>query len=216
MRRRWVGMLLVTAMLGLSLWAYPQLPERMPTHWNVRGEVDGWSGRWAVFMQPAMALVLMVLLPLLRKIDPRRENYARFEPTFWLLINLVVGFLLIVHVMMIGSALGWPLPPTDVVVMMAVGVLLIMLGNYLPRVRSNWWMGIRTPWTLSSERVWRSTHRLGGRTFVLGGLILLASPLLPASVRGYAIITAVTVSALIPAVWSYIDWRREAREAREA
>jgi uncharacterized membrane protein len=103
------------------------------------------------------------------------------------------------------------MPAVDVIMITSVGVLLLVLGNVLPRVRSNWWMGVRTPWTLSSERVWRSTHRLAGRTFVLGGLIVLAGLLLPAAWRVYLVMIAITVSAVVPAFWSWIDWRREQR-----
>jgi uncharacterized membrane protein len=200
---------LIALMLLLALWAYPRLPAQVPSHWNVEGEVSGWSGRWVVFLPPLMGLVLLVLMPLLRRIDPRREHYARFEPTFWLVINVIVAFMFVPHVLTIGTALGWPLPAGDRMMIGGVGLLFILLGNYMPRMKSNWWMGIRTPWTLSSESVWRSTHRLGGRTFVLGGVLMLASLALPAQARVGALIAAVVLSALVPAVWSYVAWRRE-------
>jgi uncharacterized membrane protein len=200
---------LIALMLLLALWAYPRLPAQIPSHWNMEGEVNGWSGRWVVFLPPLMGLVLLVLMPLLRRIDPRREHYARFEPTFWLVINVIVAFMFVPHVLTIGTALGWPLPAGDRMMIGGVGLLFILLGNYMPRMKSNWWMGIRTPWTLSSESVWRSTHRLGGRTFVLGGVLMLASLALPAQARVGALIAAVVLSALVPAVWSYVAWRRE-------
>ncbi len=209
MNRRWVGLLLIGLMLALALWAYPRLPEQIPSHWNAQGEVDGWSGRWMVFLTPAISLVVWVLLPLLRRVDPRSENFARFEPTFWIVVNLIVAFLGVVHVLMIGAPLGWPMPAPDLMLMAGLGVMLLVLGNYLPRVRSNWWMGIRTPWTLSSERVWHSTHRLGGKMFVLGGAMVLAGMLLPVELRVWAIVAAMIVSAAVPAVWSYVAWRRE-------
>lgn len=213
MSRRWMGLVLIGAMLVLALWALPQLPERIPSHWNAQGEVDDWSGRWVVLLNPGIALVTWLLMPLLRRIDPRASNYAQFEPTFWIIVNMIVGFMAIVQVMLIGVVLGWPLPAFDRMMMGVVGLLLVVLGNYLPRVRSNWWLGVRTPWTLSSERVWRSTHRLAGRTFVLGGLVVLAATLLPDDVRPWTIMCAIAMSALVPAVWSYVEWRREQREA---
>lgn len=211
MKRRWAGLVLIVAMLGLAAWAFPRLPEQVPSHWDASGEVDGWSGRWIVLLNPAIALFTWLLMPLLRRIDPRTENYAQFEPTFNLIVNVIVAFLAVVQVLMIGAALGWPIPAVDVMMMIGLGIMLLVLGNYLPRVRSNWWMGIRTPWTLSSERVWRSTHRLAGRTFVAGGLLLLAGTLLPVSLRFYAMLVAIGLSALVPAVWSYVEWRRERR-----
>lgn len=213
MKRRWAGLVLIVAMLGLAAWAFPRLPEQVPSHWNVRGEVDGWSGRWIVLLNPGIALLTWVLMPLLRRIDPRSQNYEQFEPTFNLVVNVIVAFLAVVHVLMIGAALGWPMPAVDLMMMIGLGIMLLVLGNYLPRVRSNWWMGIRTPWTLSSERVWRSTHRLAGKTFVFGGLLTLAGTLLPVEWRVWAIVAAATLSALVPAVWSYVEWRRERGEA---
>lgn len=209
MTRRWLGPVLLVLMLAVALWAYPRLPERIPTHWNLQGEVDGWSAKWMVFFPPAMGLLMLVLMPVLRRIDPRSANYDRFEPTFWLVINVIIAFMFVPHVMTIGAALGWPLPATDRVLVGAVGVLFILLGNYMPRVKSNWWMGIRTPWTLSSESVWRSTHRLGGRMFVAGGVLMILSLALTPELRVAALITAVVLSALVPAAWSYMAWRRE-------
>jgi uncharacterized membrane protein len=213
MTRRWFGLALIGAMLVLAVWAYGRLPEQVPSHWNAQGEVDAYSGRWIVLMAPGIALVTWLLMPVLRRIDPRSEHFALFEGTFWLVINVIIAFLFVVHVMVIGAGLGWPMPGVDRMMMMGTGVMLLVLGNYLPRVRSNWWMGIRTPWTLSSEQVWRTTHRLGGRTFMIGGVLVLAGMLLPAGQRVWVMVAAVAVSVLIPAVWSYVAWRREQQAA---
>lgn len=211
MKRKWAGPLLIAAMVLLALWAFPRLPAEVPSHWNAQGEVDDWSSRWIVLVPPGISLLVWLLMQGLRRVDPRASNYERFEPTFWLIVNLTILIMAVVHVMTIGAALGWPLPAVDVIMIISFGVLLLMLGNVLPRVRSNWWMGVRTPWTLSSERVWRSTHRLAGRTFVLGGLIVLSGLLLPSEWRLYLVMVAIGVSALVPAVWSWFDWRREQR-----
>lgn len=213
MKRKWVGPLLTVAMLALALWAFPKLPEQVPSHWNARGEVDGWSGRWIVFLPPGISVFVWLLMQGLRKIDPRAANYERFEPTFWVIVNMTIFIMAVVHVMTIGAALGWSLPGVDVIMTVAFGVMLLVLGNVLPRVRSNWWMGVRTPWTLSSERVWRSTHRLAGRTFVLGGLIVLSALFLPSAWWFPVMMIAITFSAVVPAIWSWFDWRREQRES---
>ncbi len=212
MKWKWVGPVLIVAMLALALWAFPRLPAEVPSHWNAQGEVDGWSGRWIVFLPAGVSLLLWLLMQGLRRVDPRSANYQRFEPTFWLVVNLIIGFMAVVHVMTIGVALEWPMPAVDRIMIASLGVMFLVLGNVLPRVRSNWWMGVRTPWTLSSERVWRSTHRLAGITFVLGGLIVLAGLLLPPGWRFYSVMAAIAVSAFVPAVWSWYDFQREQRE----
>jgi uncharacterized membrane protein len=94
--------------------------------------------------------------------------------------------------------------------MIGIGVLFMVLGNYLPRIRSNWWMGIRTPWTLESETVWRETHRLGGRTFVVSGAVAtLASLLLQPPASVFVTMAALGVGGLVPVVYSYVIWKRE-------
>jgi uncharacterized membrane protein len=210
--RKGLGGLIVGVMLAAVVVAWPWLPENVPTHWNIRGEVDGRMPRFpGVFLAPAVALGMWLLLPLLRKLDPRRENYERFDETFWLVVNVLLGFLAAVHALLLAAAVGWPVDVARWLVAL-LGVMMIVLGNYLPRVRSNWWMGVRTPWTLESERVWRDTHRLAGRTFVAGGVLAVGSALLPIAARFWVVVVAIMAAALVPAVYSYVLWRRERRQ----
>ena len=207
--RRWLAPVLIAGMVVFSLAIYSSLPERVPTHWNVRGEVDGYSARaFGAFLMPGIALVLWVLLPVLRRIDPRQQQYEHFDKTFWLLVTLMVVFMAGMHVLTLSAALGWITDVTRTILVM-LGLMFVMLGNYLPRVRSNWWMGIRTPWTLENDRVWRSTHRVAGTTFVVGGLITIVSVVLPPSLRFTVAMTGLMLGALIPVVYSYVAYRRE-------
>lgn len=210
MKSRWLGPLVVAAMLVFLALAWPQLPGRMAVHWNGQFQVDRWGGRLptaATF--PAMALGFWLLLPLLRRVDPRRPNYERFDATFWIVVNLLVLLLAAMEVAVVGFNLGWPVDMQRVVLGL-VGLVFVAIGNYMPRVRSNWWMGIRTPWTLSSERVWSETHRLGGRTFVLGGLVTIVAAFLPRPVAPWVALAGLLVGGFVPVVYSYVLWRREA------
>jgi uncharacterized membrane protein len=212
MSRRWVGAVVVLAMLGFTLAVWRELPERIPTHWDFRGEVNGWSSRTVgAFFAPVLGTLLWLGLPLLRRLDPRRKNYERFDDTFFVLVNCIVVFMGVMHVLMLGSALGWPIDVSRSVFAL-LGVVFIVLGNFLPRIRSNWWMGVRTPWTLENERVWRETHRMAGWTFVGGGVIAMLAVLLPASLRGPVALGALMAGGLLPAAWSYVLWRRYQRE----
>lgn len=212
MRSRWLAPVVVLGMALLALWAWPHLPERVPVHWNFRFEVDRWGSRWeGVGVMPLATVGLWALAQALRRIDPFRRAYAAWEPTYWLVINLVVLLFAVLECAMVAAALGWPVS-VDRVLLGSLGVFFMAMGNYLPRVRRNWWMGIRTPWTLSSERVWRETHRLGGRTFVLGGLVTAAAAWLPRPVVPWVALTGLLVGGFIPVVWSYVLWRREAAE----
>jgi uncharacterized membrane protein len=94
-----------------------------------------------------------------------------------------------------------------------VGVMFVVLGNYMPRIRSNWWMGIRTPWTLENEEVWRRTHRFGGRTFVAGGVVTIAASLLLGGRSAWVSLAAMVIAGLSPVVYSYVVWRGVRRNA---
>ncbi|MGH7565276.1 MAG: SdpI family protein, partial [Gemmatimonadota bacterium] len=124
--------------------------------------------------------------------------------------NVIALVMAVLHVLTLGLALGWPID-TDRAVTVTMGLLFVGLGNYLPRLRSNWWMGIRTPWTLDSEAVWRETHRVGGWTFVAAGLVLiLAGLFVPAGPRAWVSGIALATGVAIPLVYSYVVYRRTA------
>ncbi|MFL5540143.1 MAG: SdpI family protein [Longimicrobiaceae bacterium] len=209
MRNRWTAPLLIAAMWAFALAVYPRLPDRIPTHWNLRGEADGWGGPGAAFLFPAIATGTWLLMLVLPRIDPRRANWEKFRGEVRLIVSVMVLVFAWIEAVALGAALGWNVD-TGRAVMGGVGVLLAVIGNYLPRIRSNWFMGIRTPWTLSSESVWRDTHRIGGRAFVAGGVAMVLAGFIPGILAQLLAIAAVMVSTLIPVVYSYLAWRREA------
>jgi uncharacterized membrane protein len=209
MRSRWFGLVIAAIAVAVSLWAYPRLPPTVATHWSLRGTPDGFSGRgWAIAIIPLVILVLMGLFNVLPKLDPRRENYAKFLGTYWLIANAVIVFMLIAHGMIIATGLGYSVK-IDRLMPIGVGVLFIILGNYLTRVEPNWFVGIRTPWTLSSDTVWRKTHRTGGWLMVLGGFVVAACAFLPHGAFLPLFVTAIVIMAVIPIVQSYVLWKRE-------
>jgi uncharacterized membrane protein len=213
MRGRWFGAVVVGLMVVASALVFDRLPDRIPTHWNIDGEADGWMARWpGAFLSPMLGLGLWLLMPVLRGLDPRRKNYERFDATFWIVVNVVLLFVALVHGATLAAALGWPVDVARVI-LVALGLLAVALGNYLPRVRSNWWMGIRTPWTLEDEEVWRDTHRLAGRTFVMAGVVMLGAAFLPSRSAFFVSMGAFMAAALLPAAYSYVLWRRKPREA---
>jgi uncharacterized membrane protein len=209
MRRRWLGLLITAAAVAVSIWAYPRLPESVPTHWNMRGQPDGYSSRlFAVISMPVALLVLTAVFQILPRIDPRGANYAKFQATYWVLVNGVLGLLFALHVMVLAVGLG-----AGVNVPQAIGIgaglLFMLLGNYLGRVEPNWFMGIRTPWTLSSETVWRKTHRTAAWLFVAGGLAVVVLGVFRPTRQMTLLAVTLAVAAGIPTVQSYVLWRRE-------
>ncbi|HSA54140.1 MAG TPA: DUF1648 domain-containing protein [Gemmatimonadaceae bacterium] len=209
--RKWLPAVLIAAALAFSLVAWPRLPEQMVTHWNVRGEPDGYSSRFmGAFMLPVFTLGIWLLLLAVPHIDPRRANIEKFRDTYETLIIAVVGLLTLLHGAVVGAALGWPIAISRLAPF-AVGAMLVILGNLLPRFRSNFFMGIRTPWTLSSETVWMKTHRVGGYLIVAAGLLLIASAFVRSTVFSYVAIGATAAAALTTLVYSYLVWRAESR-----
>lgn len=209
MKSRWLGAAVVAAMWAFALGAYASLPQRIPSHWNLQGEVDGWMEKpWGPLMQPLIATLMLGLLWLLPRIDPRRTNVERFAEDRRLLIHLIILFMAVVQGATFAHALGWPVQ-VDRVILASVGLLLVGLGNYMPRIRSNWFMGIRTPWTLDNERVWRATHRVGGRTCVAAGLVMALAALLPEPLRQGTAGAALAVAVVVPLVYSYVAYRRD-------
>ena len=209
MRNRWIGFVVAATALAAAVWAYPHLPPRVATHWNIRGEADGYSGRLvAAFVFPMAILGLAALVQILPKIDPKGKNYAKFDDTYWLLFNGVLVFMGVIYLAMIANAIGAPVPIRRVIPV-AVGFLFLIVGNYLRRVQPNWFLGIRTPWTLSSDVVWRKTHRLGSWLFVLVGFIFIASALLPSATLGVPFAVVIMGLVLTPVLYSLYLWMRE-------
>ena len=209
MRSRWFGLVIAVVAAGISVWAYPQLPPTVATHWNVRGVADGFSSRlMAVSIMPVVIIAMTGVFNVLPRLDPRRANYTKFIGTYWLIANAVILFILIGHGMIVATGLGYPVK-IGRTMPIGVGLLFIVLGNYLTRVEPNWFVGIRTPWTLSSDTVWRKTHRTGGWLMVLGGIVIAACAFFPPGAFLPLFIAAVLIMAVIPIVQSYVLWKRE-------
>ena len=209
MRKLMPGLLVLAAAAAFSAWAYPHLPPLVATHFNVHGQPNGWSSRFvAAALVPALVLVMAAVFAVLPKIDPRKANYAKFGPAYWTIANAVLVVVTAIHVVVLMKALGWEIDMTRVA-MAGVGALLVLIGNLMTRIRPNWFVGIRTPWTLSSETVWRRTHRFGGVAFVIAGVCLVAAGFVEARWALYGAIGVAGAAALGSVVYSYLLWRGE-------
>ena len=212
MRSRWFGLVAAALAALVSIWAYPRLPETVATHWNLRGVPDGYSSRfWAVALMPLVMVGMTGLLRVLPKIDPRRENYAKFIDSYWLIANAILVFMGVAHVLVLANGMGY-LVQIDRLLPLGVGLLFAILGNSLTRIEPNWFIGIRTPWTLSSDAVWRKTHRTGGWLFVIGGIVIATGAFAPRGAFVPLFVATVLVVAGIPVVQSYVLWKREHRD----
>ena len=208
--RRWypVGLALVGAAASLAV--YRRLPETMAVHWDIDGNPNGWMPRaFGAFFGPVFILVLWQIMRVLPRIDPREPNYARFGDAYDTIVAAVLLLLLATHGIVLAVALGYQVAVSRLVPAL-VGVLFVVIGNVMPRMRPNWWFGVRTPWTLSSDRVWARTHRLAGFSMTAAGLVMIASAFVLPARLGLPVLIAATVAATIgPAVYSYLTWKRE-------
>jgi len=214
MRKMMPAVLITIATLAFSWWAWPQLPEKVVTHWGANGQPNGWSSpTFAAFLIPGVMALMTLIFAALPNIDPLKKNYEFHGSVYFLLVNVIIGFVGIIQAIVLGSALGWPFDMRTALPLL-LGALFVFMGNLLPRIRPNWFMGIRTPWTLSSERVWRKTHRVGGYAFTVAGLVFIATAFIPMGNSGTAVMLAVIFPMVLwPVVYSYVEWRREKEEA---
>jgi uncharacterized membrane protein len=206
--RKWIPYIIVAIAVAASLFQFSQLPERMPTHWGMNGEINGWSSRlWGASVIPLILLLLALMMRWLPTIDPRRANYPKFAGTFEAIFISIMLLLLFTHFAMLAAAAGYPIR-MERWVPVGVGLLFIVLGNLLPRARPNWFVGIRTPWTLSSDRVWEKTHRLAGYVLVIAGIIVAILGLTGYRFAPILMGPVIGVAALSLVVYSYVEWRR--------
>ena len=199
---------ILLADVAFGIWALPRLPERVPVHWNLAGEADGFGPAWQnALLLPALALGLWALLLLLPLADPLRRNYPRFLVTLklfrWLVPLLAVAF----HVVVLLGSLGTPVD-SGRGVSAVMAVFFVVLGNSMGKLRHNWFIGIRTPWTLASEEVWNRTHRLAAPIWVTGGLVQLVGAFLPGTAGAALFATSLAAMILAPIGYSFVLFRK--------
>jgi uncharacterized membrane protein len=207
--RRWFPLTLIVATLAFSLAVYSRLPDSMTVHWSVTGEPDRYGSRAVgALLLPFIMIGMWGLLLALPKLDPRSAHIEKFRDTYDLFVIAVIGVMGLLHVGILGSALGWPIQ-VGRLAPVAIGALFVILGNLLPRFRSNFFFGIRTPWTLSSESVWARTHRVGGYMMIIVGLLLVLAGMLGTS--RWLIVAISGAAAMVTGVlvYSYVIWRAE-------
>jgi uncharacterized membrane protein len=197
---------LIAAAWGFSMALYTRLPENIPTHWNVHGRPDGFTPKpWGAFVTPLVMIALYFVLLVLPKISPRGYRFDAFLGVWEIVRTAILALMLLIHVLVLLAGTGIAI---DIVRAIEVGggLLLVLLGNYMGKLGKNFFIGIRTPWTLASDEVWLRTHRLGGELFVIAGLVVFAAgvlgagPILP--------MISIGAAALLSVAYSYLLYRR--------
>ncbi len=205
-----VGGLSVLVMLAISAWAWPLIPDdaQIPIHWGLDGEADGFGPKWVGLLGlPLLSLGILALLALVPRIEPRRANLARSRPAYLAISITALLFMAGMHAFAVLAALGSDADITAVA-LIGSGAMFVVIGNYLGKTRSNWFFGIRTPWTLSSERSWSRTHRIGGRVFMTIGILVIAvAILLGPEVALWTMFAGLGVGVVGLFGYSYLVWR---------
>jgi uncharacterized membrane protein len=201
-----LGLLLVLAGFAVVGLQYAGLPDPMPTHWNAAGQVNGWMPKfWGAFLFPIMMAALWLVFLALPRISPRGFEMEPFWPAWGVFKVTIQALLLFMGILVLRAAkAGGELSQTALFA--SLGVLFVVMGNLLGKVTRNFFVGIRTPWTLASEEVWYRTHRLAGKLFVAAGLFVVAAALL--GQRVWPIVTAVGLAGLVPVIYSYVIYRK--------
>ena len=209
-KSEWLSILLIVAVIATAIWAYPLLPSEVPSHWGISEQVDDWTTPLGhVLMFPGMMLALYLLFLLLPHIEPRRQHFLESWGFYQMIRNFMMVFFAFMYGLTTYAAITGNAIAVGKIVPVSVGILFIFIGNYLTQVKSNFFMGIRTPWTLDSEANWQKTHRLGAYTFAIGGVLFLLSPFMPTPYNFYVPMVGVAIAGCLPILMSFIWFKQD-------
>jgi uncharacterized membrane protein len=200
-----IAVVVMSFVVGLAF--YNVMPEQMIGHWNAEGAVDGYTSRFVgLFLVPIMSAVFLALFYLILKIDPLRKNIEKFRKEYEVFVFLLVLFMFYVNAMVITANLGLVF---DFIAFLApaMGVLFFYAGVLLERSKRNWFVGIRTPWTMSSDEVWHDTHKIGGKLFKLSGILSVLG-IFFGKFAFWFIIVPVILSAVYLVIYSYVCYKK--------
>lgn len=195
----------------LSIYFYPQVPDQMATHWDSQGEVNGYMSKfWGTFFMPLLITGLVILFLVIPKIDPRKENIEMFRKHYEGFRLILILFLVMVHLHILLWNTGTQISP-NAVIPLGMGLLFYYAGVLTENAEQNWFIGIRTPWTLSSENVWKRTNCLGGKLFRIAGITAFSGVFFPEYAIYFILVPAVIV-VVITVVYSYLEYKKELKE----
>ena len=203
-------MIAAGTLAGLLLWN--RLPDQMASHWNINDQVDGYMPKfWGVFLLPLITLGIFVLLLVVPSMDPLKANIAQFREAFNLFIVLMVAFMLYIYGLSLAWSLGYTSFRMSGAMLPAIGLLFIFIGFMLRQAKRNFFIGIRTPWTLSSDTVWDETHRIGAVLFMVSGALAFLGGFFGGTTAFWMMFAPIIGSTLFLLVYSYVLYQRETR-----
>lgn len=184
------------------------MPEKIASHWNAQGQVDGYMSKfWGLFSMPFMSVGFFLLFILIPKIDPLKTNISKFRNYYDVFVLLTIVFLLYLYLLTIFWNLGLRFSMIQFLVP-AFGILFYYCGILIENAKRNWSIGIRTPWTLSNDKVWDKTHKIGGKLFKIVGVIALLGIFFQSYALFFVLVPVISV-AIYTAIYSYFEYQRE-------
>jgi len=203
-----LGVILLSFIIGIYF--YPQMPEKIASHWNAQGQVDGYMSKfWGLFLMPLLSMILFLLFIAIPKIDPLKHNIEKFRKYYDGFVVLIIVYLFYVYLLTIFWNIGirfsmvQPLAP-------AMGILFYYIGILTENAKRNWFIGIRTPWTLSSEKVWEKTHKIGGKLFKTAGAFAFIGVFFESYALFFILVPIILVAAYT-IIYSYFEYQKETR-----
>lgn len=207
--KKWIYIRIWIVVLMVLVWFYfyDKLPAEIPIHWNFEWQADNWGNKlWVLIWIPIITLSMVLLFPFLSKIDPKSKNYEKFSGAWEILQYVITWFMAYVYFISIYAVLN---PEINIwtFIMVWVWILFIILGNYMWKIKQNFFVGIKFPWTLDNEEVWNKTHRFWGKMFMIWGLIFVVNAFLQWQVFWVFIFTIILI-VLVPIVYSYLEYQK--------
>ncbi len=200
--------ILIMVVAAVGFYSSTCLPDKIPSHWNVAGEIDGYSSKtFTLLFYPALTLGLYLLMIFLPLLDPLRKNYEKFKTPYYFIRLVLVVFMALLFFFSIMAGYGYR-GNIQYLMIPAISLMFVSFGFILPKIKKNWFVGIRTPWTLGSDVVWEKTHQFGGKSFMVAGILSLFTIFLSSELAFGLFIAIILVGSLIPVLYSYIIYRK--------
>lgn len=207
LKKDWAIIIIILLGFAVGAYFYRLLPERVPIHWNAKGQIDGYGNRfWGAFGLPLVNLGMYLLFLALPYIDPKKKNYDKFKSTYqyfkYIFTIFFFGFYIVTLLIAMNSINNKPL-----LIQIMISLIFILIGNVMGRLKNNYFMGIRTPWTLANDEVWKKTHRMAGPLWVIGGIFNIIMALININFSDIGFIIILIIIVAVPFVYSYIAYR---------
>lgn len=200
----WIIFALTLIIAAIS---YRYLPDQIPIHFNVAGEIDNYGGKYFIFLFPGIILFMILLAEFTQNVDPKKSSYNKFKKEYYLIFLLVSILMLLIEIYTIAVSMDIKVFNINVLMPAAVGLMFAVIGNSMPKFKQNFYAGIKTSWTLSDEEVWFKTHRFGGKIWFIGGILMILTVFLPNTLKIIIFFSIVLILVLAPIIYSYLIYK---------